>query len=87
MCVSVHAHGGARRGGTLFIVEKALLAKEDLPPLVLLNPFFLIQLALSTCAHSVRLKKRLFFKGRLDRRRKCVSGEMRPACLTVNMRS
>lgn len=40
MCVSVHVHGGARRGGTLFIVEKALLAKEDLPPLVLLNPFF-----------------------------------------------
>lgn len=52
--LSVHTCGGARRGGILFIVEKALLAKEDLPPLVLLNPFFLIQLTLfSTCAHSV----------------------------------
>lgn len=40
MCVSGNARSGARRSGILFIVEKALLAKEDLPPLVLLNPFF-----------------------------------------------
>lgn len=50
----------------LFIVERALLAKEDLPPLVLWNPIFLIQLTLFwTCAHTVCVKKRrsCFSKG------------------------
>lgn len=50
MCV--HAHGGASRGGILSIVEKALLAKEDLPSLVLLNPFFYIQLTLFQPVHT-----------------------------------
>lgn len=67
----------------LFIVERALLAREDLPPLVLWNPIFLIQLTLFwTCAHTVCVKKEEAVFQRASRREKKMCFGWDAACVS-----